>query len=149
MNPNAVNQHIIEWGYNKGNYQGAIDLVSSEYNLSRGMTYTEQSITTSAGSKVGGVTVSNNQSYISKEAFLLNGKFDASKLVQTVHHESFMQSYGIFPVKSAPNGFVNLIETGAFARDFTNSFNLGFSQGVRDWTWNAYQNWLNVTPALW
>jgi len=149
LNPNGVNQSIIKWGYEHENYQGAIDFVSKEYNLSRGMTYTSKAITTSSGQRVGGITVSGNESYISKEAFMLNGKLDASKLVQTIHHESFMQANGIFPIQSAPSGFTNVIETGAFARDFASSFKLGFSQGVRDWTWQAYQNWLNVTPVLW
>ena len=149
LNPNGVRQNIIKWGYEHEKYQGAIDFVSKEYNLSNGMLYTSKPITTSDGRYIGGITISNNESYISKDAFLLNGKFDASKLVQTVHHETFMQTHGIFPVKSAPNGFTNVIETGAFARDFASSYTLGLSQAVRDWTWQAYRCWFNVTPSLW
>jgi len=137
LNPNAVNQDIIKWGYEHGKYQGTLDFVSSEYNIGGKFTYQEFPGDARIPLTARGYTPSSSESYIYNEAFRMNGNFDASSVIQTMSHEGFHQSTFVANTTGS-RIFSHVNEFYAYQHNLLSATQHGLSSAVRDYTYRQF-----------
>lgn len=142
-----IRNDIITKAYNLGGpepMQNTLDFLARHEGMPGEFYYSESPnarIPTARGN-----TPNSEGSIIYKKAFELNGKFEPSSVVQTMSHESFMQSnfLELPPDQLGRDIYRRFMEIGAYEHDVLNASRYGFSVPVRNYAFNNLQGWLNA-----